>query len=183
MRARWTEMPLPLSMQTYLPASESLSPVSCTQATSFTRGDLSGPEAMDSVCQVHADGAVLGGEWTAWVSTESVDAIDRIVGDGPWVRMDGELLFLNRAKLALTPEHSISLDEYLVSQAGEQAWTGTTLGGIYGGDDCQGFATASEEVRGIIGNTSYTNSYWTDDRTQFGFDRCGFQARLYCFEQ
>ena len=41
----------------------------------------------DAICQARADDAMLGGTWTAWLSTTSVNAIDRIT-DAPYFLVD-----------------------------------------------------------------------------------------------
>src|SRR5262245_46996381 len=51
-------------------------------------GDLGGPAGADRLCGEAASAAGLGGEWTAWVSTAEVNAIQR-VSEGPWYLVDG----------------------------------------------------------------------------------------------
>ena len=59
--------------------------------TSTTSGpDLGGLAGADTVCNTLAADAGLGGAWVAWLSTQSVNAEDRLTpGSGPFVRAAG----------------------------------------------------------------------------------------------
>src|SRR5678816_81066 len=62
-----------------------------------------GLAAGDAKCAYAASGAAIGGVWRAWLSTASMNAIDRIAGGGPWRLMDGTTVFAGRAELAIGP--------------------------------------------------------------------------------
>jgi len=60
-------------------------------ATSRTvRGDFGGLGAGDAICNEEAADAGLPGTYVAYLSTSTVDAIDRIAGSRGWVRPDGK---------------------------------------------------------------------------------------------
>src|SRR5690349_8365685 len=58
-------------------------------------GQATGLASADHICQTLADAAQIGGTWRAWISTTTVHAIDHILGNGPWYRIDGALAFPN----------------------------------------------------------------------------------------
>lgn len=92
-------------------------------------GDLGGLEGADEKCRAAADAASLGGTWTAWLSTSAVDAIDRIVGDGPWGLVDRKTkVFNNRANLTTTSIHALDQDEWGRYVPLARAWAGTDHG-------------------------------------------------------
>src|SRR5262245_5083470 len=47
-------------------------------------GAVSGVAGGDSLCTRDALAAQLGGNWKAWLSNDTVSAIDRITDVGPW---------------------------------------------------------------------------------------------------
>lgn len=141
----------------------------------------------DTLCQQHADAAELGGRWRAWLSSGRAeddpsvnDAIERIIGDGPWVAMDGAVLFPNRASLTTGPRAGLSLDELSRSIEGDgYYWTGTGVGGrATTSATCEGFRSSGVSA-GTFGTASVTDSRWTDS----GRTSCGEEKHLLCFEQ
>jgi hypothetical protein len=149
-------------------------------------GAVDGLAGGDQLCQQHADAAELGGVWRAWLSTtdgnpDSNDAIERIMGAGPWVAMDGTTLFPNRASLTTGPRSGIRLDEHGLSVFGSTPyyWTGTGVGGHVGANHCAGFISDSGARFGEHGSAGETSSDWTDS----GHTNCSDERRLLCFEQ
>src|SRR5437016_3643883 len=67
--------------------------------------------AVTSACSDAAAAANLGGTWDAWLSTQSMDAIDKVTGSGPWKRLDGQVAFNNHAGLATQPLVAIDITE------------------------------------------------------------------------
>ncbi|MFQ5527827.1 MAG: hypothetical protein ACE5GX_16410 [Thermoanaerobaculia bacterium] len=49
-------------------------------------GDLGGLEGADAICQGLGATVDPAATWVAWISTASVDAIDRVLSTGPFVR-------------------------------------------------------------------------------------------------
>jgi hypothetical protein len=159
-------------------------------------GKASGRESADSICQTLADASSLGGTFVAWLSTGDMDAIDHITGAGPWYRMDGVMVFANRAKLGTTPTVAINVDETLgMPDPYYESWTGTSLGGHHTppgnriSTTCNDWTTTtiSDYVEGTLG--IFGNGFGQDvgrgtDWTQFTMGYCGpFDRHLYCFEQ
>ena len=46
--------------------------------STFHSGPIGGLAVADSICQTRADAVPLGGTWKAWLSTSTVNAVDRI---------------------------------------------------------------------------------------------------------
>jgi hypothetical protein len=141
-------------------------------------GDLGGLEGADEKCNAVATAAGLGGQWMAWVSDDvaGVDAIDRIEGEGPWIRVDDVEVFPNRATLMARPSDLLDIDEDgdEFGEATLSVWTGTRSDGSAGAS-CAGFT--DETTSGVIGNPR-TPETWTGGSA----GPCGVQRHLYCFE-
>jgi hypothetical protein len=159
-------------------------------------GQVDGLASADALCQGLADAESLGGTFRAWLSTSTVDAIDHIQGPGPWVRMDGALLFENHAALMTVPNDAFDLDERRERpNPYYEPWTGTSLGGRRAvrndaNTTCLDWTSTanSESIRGVVGwfgpesaqNPSPTSDSWTNSAAGY----CApFTRRLYCFEQ
>ncbi len=143
------------------------------------------PSALGDVCQNTADAQGLGGSWVAWLSrrypdpTPDADAIDEITGAGPWLRLDGQMAFRNRAQLATLPSVPINVTEANeVLAPGLGVWTGTLLGGTTGDHDCQRWSENIDLFSGVVGSADSTDN-WTD----VGLAACDNTRRVYCFEQ
>ncbi len=143
----------------------------------------------DNRCEMAAARAKLGGKkWIAWLSDSNTNAIDRLMFDGPYVRMDGKEVAFNKAQLAsgaLT--HPITLME--TSDPATNVllvWTGTLSTGLKS-VTCNDWTTANVVVFGAIGTLDNPkNGIWTDNLGPGGGFRnwgCQTTARLYCFEQ
>ena len=85
--------------------------------TAFT-GDLKtlghapdGPSGADALCDLAAQSMTLGGTWKAWVSTSTELATDRIAEVGPWVDLQGHVVFNNKAGFSTGPLRPIEFDE------------------------------------------------------------------------
>jgi len=157
-------------------------------------GGATGRESADLICQTLADAAAIGGTFRAWLSTTDEDAIDHIQGNGPWYRMDGALVFPNRASLATTPMAAISVDEHLGHpDPFYESWTGTALGGHLAplgnrlSVTCWDWTSTvdSTQVGGMLGLFGTVNQDGTGpDWTQYAVGYCSpFARHLYCFEQ
>lgn len=160
-------------------------------------GATSGLLGGDKLCQVAADSVNLGGTFKAWLSDETTAAIDRIAGNGPWVNMKGEVVFNNRATLALGPLKPILWDERGNNTTPQgsswtNVWTGSNASGqLYNGPasgtfgsnvkgDCSGWSSSAlNGVYGSYGMNNSTGTNWTED---YAAD-CHTQRPLYCFEQ
>ncbi len=145
---------------------------------SLSMDDAVGLEAADRLCQAAADTAGLGGRFVAWLSSDSLDAIDRLRDTGPW-RVVGteQVAFATREALREIPEFAIDRTEGGVLIGGSNlVWTGTAVGGV-AQETCGGFASTA--VTATMGFAFSSGEQWTEAETR----ACNIQARLYCFEQ
>lgn len=143
-------------------------------------GDLGGLSGADLKCQTAADGADLGGAWTAWVSTNTVNAVDRIPDD-VYMLVDGTMVLHNKQEIAsgssvLIP---INKDENGDLVSGEFAATGTGGDGISTNQTCNNWTSESSADSVTYGKTDQTFVSWTN----LAAASCDQSRRLYCFEQ
>jgi hypothetical protein len=137
-------------------------------------------DAGDSICQAAAASAGHSGTFQVWLSTSSVDAIDHITGDGPWVVPTGSTqIFASKAGIPGGPADDIDEDVFgdLVS-APLQFWTATNTFGRYDGDDCRGWSSTDPHFSATTG-ISNRQQTWTND----GVSTCETRLRLLCFEE
>src|SRR5579862_7065150 len=129
-------------------------------------GALNGVAGADSNCATAVGVAGLGGQWVAWMSDSTRDAIDRVSDVGPWYRLDGHRVFDNKAGLMQTPQAPIDVDETGTTDHAENVWTGTNVGGrVSDGDggsvlDCMDWSTSATNLTpplpvGRIGSTNF----------------------------
>lgn len=97
-------------------------------------GSATGAERGDAACTTAAKAAQLGGAWKAWLSTSTVDAIDRIAEVGPWYDLAGTLIFADKSGLETSPSSALWLDEHGSGLPSDRIWTGTGFGGTYSPD-------------------------------------------------
>jgi hypothetical protein len=133
-------------------------------------------------CQAAADSMGLGGSWLPWLSYETSsgsrqNAIDSIMGTGPWYLLDGSVAFANHAQLATTPSVPIQMTERgtLLAASDASVWTGTLTGGQASGADCYAW---TDSTNGTIGRADSTDN-WTLFASVQGSDT----EHIYCFEQ
>lgn len=153
-------------------------------SSSTQNGDLGGLSGGDEICQSLADSEVLGGEWIAWLSTETTNAIDRLVSPGPFVLVDNTTIVADD-QFDLTNssiDNPIDLDESGTQIVDEfdVAWTGTSEFGLsVPGLHCSSWTVGTNtENQGRVGSPTATNFGWTN----FGSSGCNSLQRLYCFE-
>lgn len=143
-------------------------------------GNLKAKGGADALCQVAADGAVLGGTFKAYLGTSSLPPANGLAEGGPWYLLqDGGKLgfkaFNNKANLSTTPLVSLDTDERGrdVPYDTMQVWTGVS------GDDCNGWTTNGYADRGGAGRSHTSADEWRDS----GNNACNLKAHLYCVEQ
>lgn len=147
----------------------------------------SGILAGDTICQTLASNAGYANadKYVAWLSDASADAIDRLVGEGPWARPDGVLVAKNRANLVsgslLTGIAQTETEKYI----GQLAWTGTRFTGscpdCASTLSCENWTSASASVKAKHGLSSSTYHEWSD--VEEGWEtHCNVTGHLYCFE-
>lgn len=149
-------------------------------------GSAVGLAAGDAICQSLATSAGLPAplSFVAWLSTASVDAVDRLSADGPWKRLDGVEIAANRAALLTASPFPVTLASALVvdeggTYLGHNAYTGSTSLGRATLEDCNGWTSASAGIDATFGFVQDTRGFWTTSSTQLA--SCSSPYRLYCF--
>jgi parallel beta-helix repeat protein len=150
-------------------------------------GNLGGLSGADAICEERAvEGGLTGTSWTAWLSDDDTDAVDRIP-DGEYQLVNGTVIADDKADLIDGMLNAaINLDEFGNSKA-EFAWTGTNTSGTNTGSNCQGWTDDSVEDFcqpeipdcGDRGVSSATNADWT--QLSGAPAQCNSQLSLYCF--
>lgn len=142
-------------------------------------GDLGGLAGADARCAMDARASGLGGTFVAYLSTSTVDAIDRLGSAEGWVRPDGLPVALSRADLVagnlIYPPVVDSLgvrhppDAYPV--------TGTeTDGRLMPGQTCSDWTSATGPVVGGI--LDRIDDFWGSR----AFSSCAVPVRLFCMQ-
>lgn len=132
------------------------------------------------ICQLAAQGALLGGKWKAWLSATGINAIDRIADVGPWYALDGTKIFNNRDNLTTSPLNRLTVDEKgkTFNSLPVTVWTGTKTGGQQSNVNCVNWGSSSSTSSGGFG---YGDSPpdWTDAG---GAAPCSSSEHLICIE-
>ncbi len=152
--------------------------------TSITPAGLGGLAGADALCQSAADGSSVlppGRTYVAWLSTSSVNAIDRLAGARGWIRPDGKPFADTPSDIALGRIlHPLSLDEDgSTVNTTTMAVTGTDMdGSLYSSgvvSTCGDWTSSSNETR--VGGPWGTTNLWTN-RSNVS---CATDVFLYCF--
>lgn len=161
--------------------------------------DVGGLDHADEVCQTWAavGGLPAPSSYLAWLSDDTVDAVDRFPFDGPWIRPDGVLIANDKADLTdgeLTGQINV---DYLGNYWGKTdigytyfAWTGTSPDGSNTGDNCVNWTSnyivdPDVAADGTGGRPEFVDSRWTELSDYQGPTPtfCGIERSLYCFSQ
>ena len=153
---------------------------------SQVKGAASGIAAADALCQLSADGALLGGRFQAYLADDSRDAADGLADVGPWFRISSAAgaadpngkVFNNKANLSTKPIGGIDRDEQGGSQAGKWVWTGDSTERS-AGPNCANWTSPVFADTGVIGESGDTSEHWRAGQMV----KCDRFAHLYCFEQ
>ena len=137
--------------------------------------ELRGVPAADKICNMRAKAAEVGGNWIAWLSTSSTDAIDRVSSLGPWHFVNGPMVFENHAQLYAEPLYALDHDERGDRVYPAQIWTGTYAGGKRATETCDDWTATTHTGRFGADATTFA---WTD----FGFSYCSNPYHLLCIE-
>lgn len=143
-------------------------------ASSYS-GNLGGLSGADKKCQQAADGANLGGTWTALLASRNVGALERVKDVGPWYLVgSGAKIFNNAANLGTKPLAPLWNDE----QGTRNIFDGSAwLGGEHGessDEDCSAWRSASDGESGHAASLNDLSSY---------ANGCSDKLRLICLEQ
>ncbi len=138
-------------------------------------GNLGGLVGADAKCQLAADGAALGGIWTALLGTSTTRAVARLGDSSGWVLLDGRPFaknFLDVRQVFTAP----AVDEHgRQVNAEAPVWTGfESLGSpSFVCDDW-----TKETGIGQLGKAGYGGGTWAN----FGDGSCLSRRHLYCAE-
>jgi len=148
-------------------------------------GNLGGLSGADTKCNTEASAAGLSGTYTAWLSTTTVHAKDRI-SDGLYTRVNGTVIAFDKNDL-IDGQLQVSIR---FTAANEQAqdwvvWTGTNPNGtVIANAHCNNWTSQTNGVNGRIGDNNIANSNWTSAYNASDWGGCNVNfGRLYCFEQ
>lgn len=147
-------------------------------------GDLGGLTGADTKCTTAATTAGVNGTFKAWLSSSTVNAIDRLVEVGPWLDMQGATVFAGKSALTTGPSSSLWYDERGTFLSSENLWTATNSQGLYQwgvvmAPPCEEWTSASMQGGAHIGQIGRTGSEWTS----YAGTTCDQTAHLLCFEQ
>ncbi|MGA8892318.1 MAG: Ig-like domain-containing protein [Anaeromyxobacteraceae bacterium] len=151
-------------------------------------GGAEGIAAGDAICRAAATRAGLprADRFKAWLSTTTLNAVDRLASDGPWVRVDGAPVASSRAGLASGFLYaSISVDEngrhsgvLNDPTSNWTVWTGSDGHGQSTGRHC-GDWKVGDVVLGTAGLRMLATETWTTFQPQ----ACAsYPSGLYCIE-
>jgi hypothetical protein len=143
----------------------------------YTLSALGGPAGANAACNALAANH-LPGNYVAWISTNTSNAIDALSNSRGWIRPDGmpfadSTLDIMNGKMYYPPR----IDETGAAVAtGTLVATGTTQAGVDStGGDCGGFRDASAQILyGLADSGAVT---WTSEATQ----SCSMPMHIYCF--
>jgi len=144
-------------------------------------GGASGLAAADAICRHFATRGALPepSSFVAWLSDNTVDAIDRITVDTTFRRLDSYPIAFSLADLtdgvALTTLHVDETGAYLWNNFGA-TWTGTDANGQHDGASCDDW----QDTGSFFGRYGFANSARTSDWTDYASLLCSSEAHLYC---
>ena len=154
-------------------------PLKAFVSSSIVTGGFGGLAGADKICNDLAKAQGLAGTYVAWLSTAGTNAIDRITANGPWQRVDGQVVAQTKAQLAsgaLTTALLRDEKNQTPPAAEDRVWTATGANGMFvGGSDCAGWTGGGD---GRVGEAAHTNGQWT----ALEDEDCTEVNRVYCFQ-
>ncbi|MFO0663803.1 MAG: hypothetical protein U0174_07625 [Polyangiaceae bacterium] len=151
-------------------------------------GNVGALSQADAACQQFAAAAGFGGNFRAWLSTDTSDAISRVPdGAGPWRTPAGAVAFKTKAQWAGYPDVDLSINELgQQTENGGLFWTGTDVGGKAAGaaphPNCKNWSIASAGGVGAAGNGRIKQDNQAQSWTNGFGNRCNEPAALLCFQ-
>jgi len=145
-----------------------------------------GLAAGDAICKARAAAAGLANSnnFKAWLSDSTTNAKDRLISNGPWIRLDGIKVADNKTDLTDgTIFTSINMAETGIyyNFSNSWVWTGTANDGIKKNNTCNDWTNGTNTVKGTNGFGTDAGESWSS-RLQFDSSSCDALFRLYCFE-
>jgi len=153
-------------------------------------GAFGGLAGADGRCQSLADAAGIGGTWRAWLSTNTVDAKDRIADALYYNQGPSERSIIAFSKGDLIDGSIRNLIKY--NENGNftngRVWTGTNSNGEarqFGSTyyNCNHWTSASSSLVGRIGTNLQRDGGWTSSSNLQCHWDYNTRAHLYCFEE
>jgi hypothetical protein len=147
-------------------------------------GNFPGLAGADAACTTAANNAGLPGTWTAWLSDNDTDAVDRIFNNAgtSYQLVDGTVIADSLADLLDgTLDSPIQVDETGTPIPGGavEVWTATGTDGTNPGvGTCSNWTTNVDTQVARIGRLNAVDATWTDAG---GGQSCELFNRLYCF--
>ncbi len=124
-----------------------------------------------------------GAQWKAWLSSSTLNALERIADVGPWYRLDQvTLLFADRASFVNGPQVPINPQSNLVDDTRNLFWTGTLVDGTASAYNCQGwtqYVGSNPANRATVGRVDTAGKGWVDPTLL----ACSHYLALLCVEQ
>lgn len=137
-------------------------------------GNLGGLAGADAICAARAAAAGLPGNYRAFLSTSSVNAIDRLTGARGWVRVDGRPFADSAADVAsgriLYPPR---IDELGADTGAQTTYAKTGSTGLL----CVDWTSESTLDNQMMGFADGGTQIWLS----YAYTSCSVPSRQYCF--
>jgi hypothetical protein len=149
-----------------------------TSAT-YYGADIGGLTGADTLCATAASLAGICGNFVAYLSTDSINAIDRIATGGPWYNPSQTVMvFSSIAQLRSAANVPINWDQYGNTISSTVRWTGSLYTGeLSFGTTCSGWTAGGNS--GEQANVNAT-SLWSGGN--FSVSCTATAAPILCFE-
>ena len=133
----------------------------------FRGNVLGGLGGANTLCTDAAHTQGNSGDWTAWLSDNTADAVDRIFDAGrPYQTLDGTIIANNLADLTDgTLDAPIMIDEAgnEITGNAREVWSATGADGTYTGQGtCKNWADPDPTLVAGIGDAGETDEKWTN---------------------
>ena len=171
------------------PTGQEIVQVFVTSSDFESNGNLGGLDGGDDQCNAAASSGGLSGNWTAWLSDSSADALDRIP-DAEYRLLDGTVIANDLADLTDgSLDNSIDVDENGDSVDPTKVWTGTLTDGTVGLSHCSNWTSDTGVTClpgvpnancAIKGSSDAVDGEWTREPAP---SICGLSRALYCFSE
>ena len=160
--------------------SEGQAPNIAFVTSSTFNGDLGSITGADQICQNQAEAAGLPiNTYVAWLSTPSINAVDRLGKARGWVRVDGKPFADTLADISAGRMfYPLRVDEY--GNFDDTSWGNVWTGNINWaghGESCSSWTSSDRQGKGECGASDGMGYVFKD----FGSLSCMDLARLYCF--
>jgi len=155
-------------------------PLKAFVSSTLTTGNIGGLAGADALCNNAAKAAGLPGTYVAWLSTTTVNAIDRIKADGPWQLVNGTEIAKTKADLvkgSLAARFDKDEKGNTPPPEEDRVWTATGPNGTFSGEDCNAWGGTGGD--GLVGEAEQTD----DDWTALEEEDCTEVNRVYCLQQ